>query len=89
MEANTEGNAEKFFKDFGKKLDRFTVELKDASNRVEADLRSKFDELKVAAEKLRNDAENKKRWKEVEESLKKAAKEMEQAIKNAFGKKDV
>ena len=89
MEANTEGSAEKFFKDFGKKLDLFMVELKDAGNRVEADLRGKFEELKVAADKLRDDAENKKRWKEVEEGLKKAAKEMEHTIKTAFGRKEV
>jgi hypothetical protein len=86
METNTEGNAEKFLKDFGIKLDKFMVELKDAGNRVEADLRVKFNELKVAADKLRNDAENKKRWQEVEESLKKAGKEMENAFREVFKK---
>ena len=88
MEKNQEGNAEKFFKDFGKKLDQFMIELKDAGNRMETDLKKKYDELKTAGEKLKNDAENKKRWKEVEDSLKKAGKEMENAVKAAFKKKN-
>ena len=88
MEANQEGKAEKFFKDFGKKLDQFLVEAKDASARVETDLRKKYEELKVAGEKLKNDVENKERWKEVETSLKKAGEELEKAAKAAFKKKE-
>ena len=87
MEMNTEGNAERFFKEFGRKLDQFMIELKDAGNRVEADLRNKFVELKMAADKLNAEAENKKRWKEVEESLKKAGREMENAFREVFKKK--
>ncbi len=85
-ESNQEGSAEKFFKDFGKKLDQFLVEAKDAGTRVEADLKKKFEELKVAADKLKNDAENKERWKEVEASLKKAGEELNNAVKAAFKK---
>ena len=70
-ESNQEGSAEKFLRDFGKKFDQFLVEAKDASTRVEADLKKKFEELQVAADKFKNDAENKERWKEVEPSLKK------------------
>jgi len=88
METNQEGKAEKFFKDFGKKMDQFLVELKDAGTRVEADMQSKYDELKVAAEKLKKEAENKERWKEVENSLKKAGTELENAFKTAFKKKE-
>ncbi len=88
METNEEGKAEKFFKDFGKKLDQFLVELKDAGTRAEADMQSKYDELKVAAEKLKKEAENKERWKEVESSLKKAGSELENAFKTAFRKKE-
>ena len=88
MEENTEGKAEKFFKDFGKKMDQFLVELKDAGTRVEADMQSKYEELKVAAEKLKKEAENKERWKEVENSLKKAGSELENAFKTAFKKKE-
>ncbi len=88
METNQEGSAERFFKDFGKKLDQFLVEAKDASTRVEADLQSKYEELKVAAEKLKKEAENKERWKEVEYKLKRATVELENAFKAAFKKKE-
>lgn len=86
METNQEGKAESFFKDFGKKLDQFMVEAKDASIRVEADLQKKYEELKVAAEKFKKEAENKERWKEVEASLKKAGDELNNAFKSAFKK---
>lgn len=88
METNQEGKAERFFKDFGRKLDQFLVEAKDASTRVEADLKKKYEELKVAADKLKNDVENKERWKEVEASLKRAGEELEKAAKAAFRKKE-
>lgn len=88
MEPNQEGKAEKFFKDFGKKLDLFLVEAKDAGARAETDLKKKYEELKVAAEKLKADSQNKDRWKEVEASLKKAGEELEKAAKAAFRKKN-
>lgn len=88
MEAKEEGKAEKFFKEFGKRLDRFMVEAKEAGTRVEADLQKKYDELKAAAEKLKTEAENKERWKEVEEGLKKAGEELDKAFKAAFKKRD-
>ena len=87
METN-DGKAEKFFKDFGKKVDQFIIEAKDASTRIEGDLQKKYDELKVAAEKLKSEAENKERWKEVEVSLKKAGDELSNAFKAAFKKKE-
>lgn len=88
METNQEGKAEKFFKDFGKKLDQFFVELKDAGSRAEVDMQQKFEELKVAADRIKKEAENKERWKEVENSLKKAGTELENAFKTAFKKKE-
>jgi hypothetical protein len=88
METNEEGKAEKFFKEFGKKLDQFLVELNDAGTRAEADMQQKYDELKTAAEKIKKEAENKERWKEVEASLKKAGAELENAFKSAFKKKE-
>jgi hypothetical protein len=88
METNQEGKAEKFFKEFGKKMDQFLVELKDAGTRAETDMQQKYEELKVAAEKLKKEAENKERWKEVESSLKKAGSELENAFKSAFKKKE-
>lgn len=87
METKQEGNAEKFFSEFGKRLDTFTEELKDAGNRIEKDMRSKYDELKDSAEKFRQDANNKKRWKEVETNLKKAGEDLEKAFRAAFKKK--
>ena len=88
MEPNEEGKAEKLFKDFGKKMDQFYGEARDASTRVEADLRKKYEELKASAEKLKSEAENKERWKEVETALKKAGEELENAVKAAFKKKE-
>ena len=87
METN-DGKAETFFKEFGKKVDQFILEAKDAGSRLEVDLQKKYDELKVAAEKLKNEAENKERWKEVETSLKKAGDELSNAVKAAFKKKN-
>ncbi len=83
-EGNPEGKAETFFRDFGRKLDQFMVEAKDASARMEKDLQKKYDELKASAEKLRNDSKNKEKWKEVEESLKRAGEELEKAVRAAF-----
>jgi hypothetical protein len=88
METNEEGKGEKFFKEFGKRLDQFMVEAKDASTGMESDMKDKFEELKVAAEKIKKEAENKERWKEVEEGLKKAGAELEGALKSAFRKKE-
>ena len=88
METNDGGKAEQIFRDFGKKLDQFYGEAKEAGTRVEADLRKKYDELKASAEKLKNEAENKERWNEVQASLKKAGEELERAMKAAFKKKE-
>jgi hypothetical protein len=87
MEENNEGKAEKFLKDFGKKMDQFASELKEAGSRAEVDLQKKYDELKAAAQKLKTEAGKKERWQEVESSLKKASDELENAFKAAFKKK--
>ena len=88
MEENQEGKAEKFFKDFGKKLDNFVAEVKDAGNRAEVDAQKKYEELKEAAARFKREAQNKDRWKEVEDGLKKAGEEMERAMKAAFKKRE-
>jgi hypothetical protein len=88
MEENNEGRAEKFLKDFGKKMDQFAGELKEAGNRAEVDLQKKYDELKAAAQKIKTEAGKKERWQEVEASLKKASEELENAFKAAFKKKN-
>ena len=77
MEANAEkeGKGEKFFREFGKKMDLFMVELKEAGDRAQVDFQQKFEELKKAGENLKKEASNKERWKELESSLKKAGDE--------------
>lgn len=87
MEKNEQGNAENFFKDFGKKLDQFMIELKDASSRLEIDFKKRYEELKEAAERLSKEAKDKQKWKDIENDLKRAGKEMENAFKEAFKKK--
>jgi len=83
-----EGKAEKAFKNFGKKVDEFMVELNDAGDRLHKEFKEKLDDLKVSAEKLKKEAENKERWREVEDSLKKASDELGKAFKAAFRKRD-
>jgi exonuclease VII large subunit len=83
----TEGRTEKLFQNFGKKVDKFLEELDEAGGKLNKEFEGRFEELKQSAEKLKNNAENKERWKEVEDSLKKAGKELENAVKAAFKKK--
>jgi phosphoglycerate-specific signal transduction histidine kinase len=87
MNTDQEGKSEKFFKDFGKKVDQFVVELKDAGDRAQIDLQKKYEELKKAGENLSKEVQNKERWKEVETDLKRAGEELEKAFKSAFKKK--
>ena len=86
METNEQGKAEKTFKSFGKKVDQFMVELNEAGEKLQKEFHEKFEELKVSANKLRKEAENKERWKEVEDNLKKAGDELGRAFKAAFKK---
>ncbi len=87
---NTEdqGKAEKAFKNFGKRLDDFVVELNQAGDRVQKEFKDRFEELKDSAEKLKDETKNKERWKEVEDSLKKAGEQLNNAFKAAFKKKE-
>ena len=88
METNDQGKNEKTFNNFGKKIDDFMTELNEAGDRLQKEFHLKYEELKVSAEKMRNDAENKERWREVEDSLKKAGDELGRAFKAAFKKKE-
>lgn len=81
-----EGKGEKFFKEFGKKIDQFVVELRDASDRMEVDFKKRFEDLKKSGEKLKSEMRDKEKWKEVEVNLKKAGKDLENAFKAAFRK---
>jgi hypothetical protein len=82
------GKAEKMFKTFGKRVDDFMVELQEAGERLNKEFEGRFEELKDSAEKIKKEAKNKERWKEVEDSLKKAGEELNRAVKAAFKKKE-
>jgi len=87
MESEEKGKTEKTFKNFGKKVDQFMVELNEAGEKLQKEFEEKFEELKQTAEKLKKEAESNERWKEVESSLKKAADELSHAFKAAFKKR--
>jgi hypothetical protein len=82
------GKAENLFKNFGKKVDAFISELNEAGGRLNKEFESRYEELKDSAEKLRNEAKNKERWKEVEDSLKKVGEELNRAVNAAFKKRE-
>jgi hypothetical protein len=86
MDAKDEGKAEKTFKNFGKRVDDFIVELNEAADKLEQEFREKYEELKVTAERVKKEAESKERWKEVESNLKKAGDELKNAFNAAFRK---
>lgn len=87
---NTEdqGKAENAFKNFGKRIDEFVVELNEAGERLQKEFKDRLDELKDSASKLEDQVKDKERWKEVQESLKKAGEEFSNAFKAAFKKKE-
>ena len=87
MSTQGEGQNEKTFKNFGKKVDQFLVELNEAGERLQKEFEEKFEELRQTAENLKREAESKERWKEVEANLKKAADELNEAFKAAFRKR--
>lgn len=88
MENTEQGKAEKAFKNFGKRLDDFIVEVNEASDHLQKEFKSRFEELKESAEELKKQAKDKERWKEVEASLKKAGEQLNTAFKAAFKKKE-
>ena len=88
METKEPGKNEKAFKSFGQRVDQFIAELDEAGEKMQKEFQAKYEELKVSAEKIKKEAENKDRWKEVEASLKKAGEELKNAFNAAFKKKD-
>ena len=87
MSTQGEGQNEKTFKNFGKKVDQFLVELNEAGERLQKEFEEKFEELRQTAENLKREAESKERWKEVEANLKKAADQLNDAFRAAFRKR--
>ena len=51
-------------------------------------MQKKYEELKVSAARFKKEAENKERWKEVEDGLKRAGEELEKTVKAAFKKRE-
>lgn len=88
METNNEGKNEKTFKNFGRKVDDFVTELNEASERLRNEFKEKYDELRSTAEKIKKESETNERWKEVEDSLRKAGDELANAFKAAFKKRE-
>ncbi|MEJ7644036.1 MAG: hypothetical protein WKF87_05550 [Chryseolinea sp.] len=88
MENSEPGKSEKTFQSFGKKVDSFMVELNEAGERLQKEFNEKYEELKVSAEKLKKESENKDRWDEVERNLKNAGDELSKAFKAAFKKRE-
>ena len=82
-----EGQNEKRFKSFGKRVDEFLLELNEAGEKLRKEFEEKFEELQQSAEKLKQEAESKERWREVEANLKKAADELNEAFRAAFRKR--
>lgn len=85
---NNEGKNEKAFRSFGQKVDDFMLELNEAGEKLQKEFELKYEELKVSAEKMKKEVENKERWREVEDSLKKAGDELGRAFKAAFRKNE-
>ena len=88
MEKNEQGPNEKAFNSFGKKVDDFMAELSEAGDRLQEEFNAKYEELKQSAERLKRESAHKDRWKEVEESLKRAGDELSNAFKAAFKKRE-
>lgn len=88
MENESEGKAEKNFKQFGKRVDEFVSEMEEAAEKLRIEFEKRYEELKQSGEHLKKEMENKDRWKEVEASLKRAGDELSQAFKAAFRKKE-
>lgn len=88
METENEGKNEKAFKSFGRRVDEFMNEVNESTERLRKEFKEKLEDLKAAADKIKKESENKERWREVEDSLKRASDELANAFKAAFKKKD-
>ena len=89
MGRKPEGNAEKMFKNFGKKVDSFIIELKDAKENSGEEFQQRLDELKKSKDSLEekfNDfrENNKDKWEEVQTELERAGQEFKKAVNNLF-----
>ncbi|MEN8247698.1 MAG: hypothetical protein ABFS32_02100 [Bacteroidota bacterium] len=89
MGRNPEGNAEKMFKNFGKKVDSFILELKEAKGNSSEEFQQRLDELKKSKDSLEEKfkefrEENKDKWDDVQSELERAGQEFKKAVNNLF-----
>lgn len=89
MGRNPEGNAEKMFKTFGKKVDSFISELSEAKENGGDEFKNRLDELKKSKDTLEEKfqdfrEENKDKWEDVQSELERAGQEFKKAVNNLF-----
>ncbi|RLD19295.1 MAG: hypothetical protein DRI71_12015 [Bacteroidetes bacterium] len=89
MGRKPEGNAEKMFKTFGKKVDSFITELSDAKGNSSEEFKSRLDELKKSKDTLEDKfkdfrVEHKDKFDEVQTELERAGQEFKKAVNNLF-----
>lgn len=87
MKKKNDGDAERFFREFGKRVDQFVEDLDQANDRLRKDFKNKYEDLKKSGERMKKEVTDKERWKEVDHALKKGMKELEKALDAAFKKR--
>ncbi|MTI20200.1 hypothetical protein E1176_04135 [Fulvivirga sp. RKSG066] len=88
-----EGQAERMFKQFGKKIDQLLKDLDQATDKAKEDYADRFEELKRNKESLKKEfgefrEKNKGRWDELDKGFEKAGREIKDAFSKAFSSKD-
>lgn len=91
MATDKKQSVEELLRDLGKKIDELIERGKGKSEGFGKEMDSRLEELRKNKEKLEQDFKrftgDNEKWKSVEESLEKAAYEIKQVLKTAFGKK--
>jgi transcription termination factor NusB len=91
MENTHEGNAEKAFRDLGKKIDALIEDLKESGEKAKEEFSDQWEGLRRSKESLEKEInefreKHKDRIEGVEKSLTQAGQELKKAFKAAFGK---
>ena len=92
MSTNTQGSAEKFMQDMGKKLDELMEDLNAFKERAKVEYADEMEELKRNKDTLKEEFEgfrekHSDRFDEIQTSLENAARELGKAVEAAFRKK--
>ncbi len=93
MSTNTQGSAEKFMQDMGKRLDELVEDLKRFKDRAKVEYADEIDELKRNKDTLKEEFQDfrekhKDRLDEIQSSLENAAREVGKAVEAAFKKRE-